>query len=198
METISFALGVVGVIIGIPAVFGMTVTLRRRYNWRAVMLGVRDVATQIEEEEQKKTHPWAPNMIIGLADGAVPAAMLALNLRIQRLYFVDAPTSSRTDEVLANLFLDNLPPKFNNEYDKLLIVDNHIFSGNNMRAAVSAMVARGACRENIRTCAILRNDYPSAAFTPDFTAKEFRGGKTAIPWSFSDGHKSAYVATTHG
>jgi hypoxanthine phosphoribosyltransferase len=186
MGTFSFVTGIIGLLIGILALFGITITLRRQFPWRAVLNGIKAVTPEIEALK--------PDVVIGLADGAVPAAVIALNCGIEFLYFIDARTSARKEGGGATLGLMGLPARLDNH--RVLIVDNHIFTGTNMRAAAEEVRSRGA--KEVRTCAIFRHVYPSSIFKPDYYAREISGSIIPIPWSFSPHHAGAYIATSHG
>jgi hypoxanthine phosphoribosyltransferase len=189
MDTVSFVLGVVGVAIAVPGLLGLTVSIRRGYRWKLVLKGIETIVRTMSMTG------WWPDVVIGLGDGAVPAAILVLNCRIRKSYFIDAPTSGRNSPhaAPANLSLEGVPANFGPQ-ERILILDNHVFSGANLRAACEVVIARGASAANVKTAVLLVHNYPSRPWRPDFYAMQIKSGSTRIPWSFTDEHTAVYLA----
>jgi hypoxanthine phosphoribosyltransferase len=133
---------------------------------------------------------YKPDILVALADGAVPAAIIVLNCRIPYLYFIDAPTGSRSSKKEGNIETSSLPSTFNNK--RVLIVDNHIYTGTNMRMAVNEIQSRGA--KEIKTLALFKHSVATAVFSPDYHAYTVHGHVRSIPWSITDDHKKAYLS----
>ncbi|WP_238019957.1 phosphoribosyltransferase family protein [Dactylosporangium sp. AC04546] len=182
MEVASFAVGIVGLVVGVLALFPITLRVRRRYAWRSVLAGVKRLAPEVQR--------FRPDAVVGLADGAVPAAILALNYRVQRLYFVDAPISGRRTGRGAELCLDGLPDDLSGM--RVLIIDNHVYTGSNLAEAVRQVRGRGAAE--VVTMVVYRHVVAAPVAVPDHAAYDFADRLIPIPWSFSDGHKNAYIA----
>ena len=69
MGEFSFWTGIIGLLIGIPALFGMTLTLRKRFPWKAVLNGIKAVTPEIVALEPR----WRPESGVKVT-GAVPAS----------------------------------------------------------------------------------------------------------------------------
>ena len=187
MDAVSFAIGIAGFVIGMLSLFGVTMSLKKRYPWKIVLRGIEDVSAQIEHQSPK------PDTIIALGDGAVPAAVLALNLGISILYFIDAPTVSRGQKGGPSLDTSGLPPTLKGR--RVLLVDNHIFTGVNMVAAVE--IVRSLEPEDVKTCAIFCLSSVSSIISPDYSYSIFDSQRIPIPWGYSKLHRDTYVAASY-
>ncbi|WP_194903840.1 phosphoribosyltransferase [Catenulispora rubra] len=187
LETISFVVGIAGLVIGVSTLFGVTVSLKKRYTWKIALRGIEDVSAQIQHQNPP------PDAIVALGDGAVPGAVLALNLGIKILYFIDAPTAGRARAGEPLLDTSGLPPTLKGR--RVLIVDNHLFTGANMAAAVK--IIRDLKPEEVKTCAIFRLDSVSSVISPDYSYRNFEGQRIPIPWAYSKLHSEAYIGSSH-
>lgn len=182
METISFITGILGLIIGILALFKLTIDVRRRTRWRAINRAIEKL------EPRCRTKNF--DVVIGLADGLVPAAILALNWRIPNIYFIDAPVANRASARRPEpLNLDGIPDLTGK---RVLLIDNHIYTGTNMRAAVVALQARHPAE--VVTAALFRHTGATSVFVPDESIYEVNGAVRNIPWSVTSDHRHHYLS----
>lgn len=182
MSIASFTVGVIGLLLGILALFHWTIDIRRRARWKKVVNAISKLESKIRSRRF--------DAVIGLADGLVPAAIIVLNWRIPEIYFIDAPLANRMRSPQAARIETKGLPKL--EGKRVLLIDTHIYTGTNMRAAVQALKELDATE--IVTAALFRHTGATAVFTPDYYIYEIHGGVRSEPWTITADHRHEYLS----
>lgn len=182
MELASFIVGIVGLVLGIATLFKWSVDIRRRAHYRDVIKAISKLDGVIRH------HRF--DVVVGLADGLVPAAIIALNFRIPEVYFIDATVSLRRGNQqmlpIDVSHIPNLPGK------KVLLIDNHIYTGTNMRTTVAELASKNAVL--IVTMALFKHEMSTAVFEPDHHVFKVNGRVRSVPWGITPEHKSEYLS----
>lgn len=182
MSIAGFTVGVIGLAVGILALFHWTIDIRRKARWKKVITAIRELEKQIRSRRF--------DAVIGLADGLVPAAIIVLNWRIPEIYFIDAPLANRMQSSqAARIETKGLPHL---EGKRVLLVDTQIYTGTNMRAATQALKELGVTE--IVTAALFRHTGTTAVFTPDYYIYEVHGAVRSEPWSITSDHRHEYLS----
>ena len=179
-QWVTIFLAIASIAIGLLALPRLKRSLGRYHSWRVVVKAIRNLEDQIRELKC--------DVVIGLADGIVPAAIIVTNFRLGEFYFLDAPyayTNDGRDRVVE--LYGNLPSLAGK---KCLLVDNHIYTGTNLRAAVDYVRGRGA--ESVVTLVLFKHKVLAHAVEPDIYAYELSARVTKVPWSLSREHETAY------
>ncbi len=182
MSIASLVVGIIGLVVGVLALFRWTLDIRRKARWKEIVTGIRKLESRI------RSHHF--DAVIGLADGLVPAAIIALNWRIPEIYFIDAPVSNRMRNPQSSQIETKGLPKLDGK--RILLIDNHIYTGTNMRAAVDALRHLGVT--DIVTAALFRHTGATAVFAPDYYVYLVHGAVRSIPWSITADHRHEYLS----
>lgn len=143
------------------------------------MKAIRELEPMIRESQF--------DVIIGLAEGLLVASIIALNLRIGKLYFIDAPYTYDSNGTRVITLIGNLPRL---DGKRCLLVDNHVYSGANLAAAVAMVRAQNPMF--LKTLVLFKHDSIAPNVAPDFFAEQYSGRIVKVPWSFTAEHKQAY------
>ncbi|MEV6276918.1 phosphoribosyltransferase family protein [Nocardia sp. NPDC051832] len=182
MELASFIIGIVGLVFGVAAMFKWTIDLRRRARYRDVIKAISKLDGVIRH------HRF--DVVVGLADGLVPAAIIALNFRIPEVHFVDATVSLRRgNQQMAPIDVSHIPDLSGKS---VLLIDNHLYTGTNMRTAVAALAANNASA--IVTMALFKHQMSTAVFEPDHYVYKVNGRVRSVPWGITPEHRSEYLS----
>ena len=140
------------------------------------------------DEAYKELEPcikeYDPDVIIGLADGRIIGAIIAANCGIDDFYSIDIHKSGRQkDKVLGTI--GDLKNK------KVLLVDNHIYTGSNWKIANDEISNKGAAQ--IRGLVLFKHSI-SVHLHVDYFAFILSGdNRKKMPWAYSKAHSRRYV-----
>lgn len=125
-----------------------------------------------------------PDVIVGLADGRIIGALIAVNLRMPIFYSIDVrkDKDGACGPVLGDV--GNIDGK------KVLLVDNHIYTGNNMREAINFLKSKNP--KEIVTLVFFQHELSIGSIQINHYAEKFKGGRRVWPWSLTQEKKAAY------
>ncbi|MCG3155080.1 MAG: hypothetical protein DKINENOH_01682 [bacterium] len=178
---VEVVLAVIGVVFSILTLFGVTIHLEKRQTWAALRKAIAILEGDIRR--------YAPDVVVGVSDGLVPAAVICLNFDIPDCLFLNLPISrGRSGE--------RTLPQISFDYDlhgkKVLIVDNHIYSGFNLKAAVDFIRSRDP--QDVKTLVIYKHVYNNPAIQPNLSAYKVTKTIKKVPWSYTKDHVEAYLS----
>ena len=130
-----------------------------------------------------------PDILIGLNDGIVTAAILATNFGIEEIYYthIFPIYDDHGERIHPKIKLNNLDLR-----DKLvLIVDDQAYSGRSMEALYNHLQTMDA-NENtqILRFVLFKHDSPGVGPCADITcSKEIKGSLKSVPWFLCAVHK---------
>lgn len=181
MEVTSLVVGVVGLLVALAGLTTWRLQIRKPRTFRRVLKAIRKLEPEIRD--------FRPDVIVGLADGLVVAAILVLNFRVDQLLAIEAPVRSE-GEIRQTQFHRTFPDLAGK---RVLVVDLHIYTGTNLRAAVE--IVRLSNPQEIKTLVLFRHNVPNRAIEPDMVADEASGTKAKVPWSMTREHRETYLTT---
>ncbi|MFF7114191.1 phosphoribosyltransferase family protein [Streptomyces albogriseolus] len=165
-----------GLIVGVVALFKVSIDVRRRAKWRHVISAIKKLDGRIRH--------YNLDVVIGLSDGLVPAGILALNYRISEIYFINSPVGRRLPCNLSHI------PDLSGK--NVLLIDNHIYTGSSMREAAAALALKNPAQ--IVTIALFRHTVATAVFTPDHFVYTVNGKVRSVPWGTTPEHRGDYLS----
>jgi hypoxanthine phosphoribosyltransferase len=140
---------------------------------------------------------YRPDAIVGLADGMIAAAILSVNQPTDRFAGFNPihclgvrirrsgnRSESRHIDLLGTDCIPDLTGK------KVLLIDDHIYTGATMQVAVDFLRTRNPLE--IRTMVVFENEMEEKQFVPDIRGKTIKGGRKRVPWSYTEHHFKAY------
>ena len=170
----------IGVIIGLITLYQTKIDFRKRIYWRDIMKGFKKL--------QHSIGIFNPDVVVGLADGRIIGAIIAVNLRIPFFYTIDIPikydeNNNRITEILGDV--GNLRKK------RVLVVDNHIYTGRNLETAVNFLKRKNPTE--IKTLVLFKHEVEGFVHQVDYYAFNIKGTRKKMPWSYTKKHKMAYL-----
>lgn len=181
METAGFILGAIGVILGLVGLTTWRLRLQRPRTFRTVLKSLKNLEAEIRA--------YSPDVVVGLADGLVVAAIITLNYRVPQMLAIEGPVRG-THNKRATQFHENFSDLGGK---KVLLVDLHIYTGTNLRAAVELVSLSNP--SEIRTLVLFKHEIPNRAIEPDYYARSASGAKAKVPWSLTPEHRETYLTT---
>lgn len=140
---------------------------------------------------------YRPDTIIGLADGMIAAAILSVNqasgkpVSFNPIHCLGVSirrsgnrNESRHIDLLGTECIPDLTGK------KVLLIDDHIYTGATMQVAVDFLRTRNPLE--VRTMVVFENEMQEKQFVPDVRGKTIKGGRKRVPWSFTEHHFNVY------
>jgi hypoxanthine phosphoribosyltransferase len=109
--------------------------LRRQVSWRHFHHAVEETLRQIKAEG------WRPDVIVGLNSGIVPASIIALNLRVDQLYFYDILPQYRGRNRINGTIRDK---HINLSGKNVLVIDDQAYTGRSLESLVQHLTAHAA------------------------------------------------------
>lgn len=179
VEAVVIIVGIAGIVVGMPEFLRWIRSIFfRRLSWKDIDTAIKKVQPDIIAAK--------PDVVVGISDGIVPGAIIALNLRIPALYWLDMPIIFDEGKRQTTITGDvgDLTGK------TVLVVDNHIYTGTNMKAAVQFLETKNP--RQIKTLVLFKQTVKTLAFEPDFYAFEVSGEVKRVPWGFREEHYQAY------
>jgi len=176
---INVVIGIISIMIGLLALLGIRITFRKKIPWRYITKGFKKVEPEIRRMN--------PDVVVGIADGVVTAAIIFTNLRIPLFYALDLPiTYDEEKKRITKISGDvgNLTGK------KVLVVDNHIYTGTNMAAAVDFLKRKNP--NDIKTLVLFKHEMEGAKYKPEYFAYIIKKSRKKVPWSYTKEHETAY------
>ena len=131
------------------------------------------------EDDIKK---YDPEVIIGLADGRIIASIIAANFCIPEFYIIDIlviqDESGKRTEIIEGC-VGNIKGK------KVLLVDNHIYTGKNMSTALVFLNKKEPSK--IQTVVFFKHEIGQNEVDPDYFCHLLSGPREsmAFPWSYT-------------
>jgi hypoxanthine phosphoribosyltransferase len=179
--SIEVAVSVAGIVVGIPSLIGAALNLfQQPLSLRRMLQLIKKLGPQISE--------FNPDVVIGVSDGIVPAAVIAANFGISRCEFLSMPVArGQHNERVLSASIDifsNLRGK------KVLVVDHHLYSGFNLLSAVT-QIKRMKPR-SVRTLVLHCHIQENTQIIPDIIGSRLRGKIRPVPWSITDYHRDKY------
>ncbi|HEY3871606.1 MAG TPA: hypothetical protein VGM10_24815, partial [Actinocrinis sp.] len=113
-------IGIAGLVVGVAALFKVSIDIRRRARWHHVVKAFRKLDNEIRH--------YRIDTVIGLSDGLVPAGILALNYRVNDIHFINSPVGRRSGCSVSHI------PDLSGK--TVALIDNHIYTGASMRDAM--------------------------------------------------------------
>ena len=166
-------LGIILAIVGILlTILGVRIQFRKRIFWRAIDKAFKKLELKIRE--------YNPDVVVGLADGRIIGAIISANLRIPDFYCIDIPIKKNTKgsrEVKIYGEVGYIKDK------KVLLVDNHIYTGTNMEAAFRYLKSKEPA--DIKKLVFFKHVAIAAAQHVDFVAFKIGGKRKKMPWSYT-------------
>lgn len=179
---VNIIISVACFIIGLLAFLGVRITFRKKISWKEI-----EKAFKIVEPEIRR---MAPDVIVGLSDGVVIGAIIATNLRIPLFYTIDISLTYDKNGVRIVNLQENIGDLTGK---KVLVVDNHLYTGTNMKAAVEFLKRKKP--KEIKTLVFFKHEVEGAAYKPDIYAYSIsikEGKRKKVPWSYTQEHEAAY------
>lgn len=184
MEIISLIIGIIGLFVGALGLFKWRIDIKRNYTWNDIIKAIKKLEADIKE--------YNPNVIIGLSNGLLAAAIIALNYRIQILYWIDSPVlfnekAERTTNISCEI--GDITNK------KVLIVDDQLYIGKNIKDTIDILKKQSP--QEIKTLVLFKHTSRNALITPDYYAYEKDANDVRkVPWGFTAEFKAAYFKGT--
>ena len=178
MDIMSIISVILGVLFGLLALFGVTIRLRKKIYWCTIKKGFKKLEQEIRRMK--------PEVVVGLADGRIIGAIIVSNLRIEHFYAIDIPvecdeSGDRTTKILGKEHVGDLSGK------KVLLVDNHVYTGVNMAAAFNFLKSKNPAE--IKTLVLFKHQIVKREI--DYFAFEIKGKRKVMPWSYTKEHETA-------
>jgi hypoxanthine phosphoribosyltransferase len=189
-ELVYFLLGSVVSVALSPVAPWLMHRLNKTISWRQFFKGLSDPAIQ----NQIVPGGRAPDVIIGVNSGIVPASILALNLFVSKLVFIHTMPEYDQVGVRATPPKETLDKIGNISNLRVLIVDDQYYSGDTM-AAIFALVKSlpGADSATIQRFAVSAYKSITKKVNLDVQPRlQINGVLKKVPWVFSDRLKAHY------
>ncbi|RNL78474.1 phosphoribosyltransferase family protein [Nocardioides marmorisolisilvae] len=181
LEIAGFVLSVAGLLVGLVGLTAWRLRISRPRTFRRVLKAIKKLEPEIRA--------YNPDVVVGLADGLVVAAILVLNFKIDQLLAIEAPVRAQGD-MRQTQFYRTFPDLSGR---KVLIVDLHIYTGSNLKAAVD--LVRLSQPDQIKTLVLFRHDVQNRAIEPNMVAQDAPGTKAKVPWSMTPEHRETYLTS---
>lgn len=189
MQEFEILLGLIGLILAILGLLGISIQLRKRILWRKVINAIQEVHPKITR--------YNPDIIIGLADGMVVAGIIAVNFPpiqdgktktgFRPFYTLGVTVQEeirRNIELLGKEVIPDLSGK------RVLLVDCHIYTGQTLSEAIEFLKTKGA--RDLKTLVLFVHEMEEKICEPDYFAYKIKGKRHKVPWSYSNAHESVY------
>lgn len=176
--------GVLNTVLSILNYFGIKVRFSTRISWKRLISAVKKIDPDIKK--------YNPDVIIGLSDGMVVAGIIATNISFSHFlsyYTLGVEVQHDHDgERIIQLLGKEVIPKLTGK--KVLIVDNHIYTGVTLKKALDFLETRDA--REVKSLVLFDHEIEEKVCNPNFKAYTIRGKRSRVPWSYSECHKSLY------
>lgn len=177
---VNLLLSIAGLILGILSLIGIRIKIQRKVSWRQIDNAFKELEPRIRD--------YDPDVIVGVADGRIVGAIIAANLRIPDFYVIDMPIEY-DDEGRRVIQINGAVGDIKNK--KVLLVDNHIYTGTNMEAAFNYLMDKDPI--SIKKAVFFKHVVGAAAHHIDYYAYMIDGKRKVMPWSYTKEHDNAYL-----
>jgi len=156
--------------------------------WDHELAAIKKVSDQVKA--------FDPDVIVGLNDGIVVAAILAINLPAKAsshrpCYSLGvAITDSVAHPGVREMRLTGTDLIPDLSHKRVLLVDDHIYTGISLGHAVRCVREHGATE--LRTLVLFESSLENKVFSPDITAFRMSGKRKKVPWSYTSDHFRNY------
>lgn len=149
---------------------------------------------------QRKIDNYDPDVIIGLADGVVIAGIIATNFCFcteskskynyrycfTPYYTLGVYVTPKGEVVLlGKAAIPNLSGK------RVLLVDDHIYTGVTMRKAIKFLEA-GRKASYVQPVVLFAHEVRQLVGKEVWYARKLKGKRTSVPWSYTENHYKVY------
>lgn len=183
-------IAIIGFFLTVLTFLGISIKRSAKLSWRKTAEAIKKVLPQVRN--------YDPDLIIGLADGMVAASIISVNLPLKHQKsigfrpFYALGVSVRYDQnegkIIQLLGTEVVPKDLAGQ--KVLLIDNHTYTGATMRDALMFLSSKGALQ--IKTLALFVHEIEEKVCNPDIYAFKIKGSRKAVPWSLSNTHRSVY------
>jgi len=197
LEIISFAIGIIGFLGGLPQIFGYNWKDLWLYYYRGVISWRKVHQTVLEVKYKLYEDSYKPDVIIGIGrGGAICAGLLCSELMDEvdgyhpRIEIVNSKVVFRKRDSRAKVERIELSKQDFSDISvvpsqKVVIIIAQSFTGHSLQEALGKILAKQIPRENIRTVALFWHRNPKlkvkVIHQPDIVGKYLPIGKTT-PW----------------
>lgn len=186
---VSILIGIASFVIGLLSFLGIRIRRSSKISWRDVKRGFKKLELDIRK--------YDPDIIIGLADGAVIAGIIATNFCFSCVtnfcfspcYILGVTVTyedkgKKTIKLLGKDAIGDLSGK------KVLVVDNHIYTGATLKETVEFVISKNP--KEIKTLVLFNHEVEEKICAPDYYAYIIKGKRKKVPWSYTKDHEAVY------
>jgi hypoxanthine phosphoribosyltransferase len=149
------------------------------YPWRNIMVALQKIIPKILDRR--------PDVLIGIGNGMVTASMLAVNMESVVCYCLNMPVRRDEDKSRVATIIGEIGDLTDKN---VIIVDNHIYTGTNTKAALDFVKSKGP--KSVTTAVLFKHQDVPSVIEPDIWICEEKTVPMTVPWSFTEVHRRGY------
>jgi len=167
------------ILFGILGIIGFKLSFSNKISWHKINKAYKKIESQLLE--------YGPDVLIGIADGRITGGIIAANLQIDEFYVIDMPIKYENGNRITQI-----KGKIGNIKDKkVLLFDNHIYTGTNMEEASKYIVKKSPAL--LKKAVFFKHEVGNASHKVDYYSYKIGGKRKLMPWSYTKLHDNAYL-----